>query len=244
MPVGLIGWSGPALIKSGWFGSAKDGRSRLTLLGELFDTVEVDSTFYAFPEVEWAFNWLSVTPANFTFTIKCPATFSFHPFRAGQLPPDLRPADLPPERMLEWYAVPRGVRQELWRRFRAFLDVFAGANRLACLLVLLPATLKFSRRLWTYLSVLHALTTPYRLALEVRNPAWLQSPTLEALARHCRRKDIALVGSDSPQCGWPLPPKLYRTARWGTVTRFLGRRQEGIYHEYARDELARWAETM
>jgi uncharacterized protein YecE (DUF72 family) len=44
----------------------------LALYAEIFDTVEVDSTFYAIPANSAIENWYKKTPENFTFSLKMP----------------------------------------------------------------------------------------------------------------------------------------------------------------------------
>ena len=44
----------------------------LTLYAEIFDTIEVDSTFYAIPPSSTIENWYKKTPPNFTFSLKMP----------------------------------------------------------------------------------------------------------------------------------------------------------------------------
>ena len=44
----------------------------LALYAEIFDTIEVDSTFYAIPPAATFENWYKKTPAGFTFSLKLP----------------------------------------------------------------------------------------------------------------------------------------------------------------------------
>ncbi len=44
----------------------------LKLYAEIFETIEVDSTFYAIPPASTIENWYKKTPANFTFSLKMP----------------------------------------------------------------------------------------------------------------------------------------------------------------------------
>ena len=44
----------------------------LALYAEIFDTIEVDSTFYAIPPISTIENWYRKTPENFTFSLKLP----------------------------------------------------------------------------------------------------------------------------------------------------------------------------
>lgn len=44
----------------------------LALYSEIYDTIEVDSTFYAIPPASTIENWFKKTPDNFTFSLKMP----------------------------------------------------------------------------------------------------------------------------------------------------------------------------
>ena len=44
----------------------------LALYAEIFDTIEVDSTFYATPPASTFENWYKKTPEHFTFSLKLP----------------------------------------------------------------------------------------------------------------------------------------------------------------------------
>jgi len=48
----------------------------LALYAEIFDSIEVDSTFYAIPPVSSLENWYKKTPENFTFSLKMPQEIS------------------------------------------------------------------------------------------------------------------------------------------------------------------------
>ncbi|CAN5337286.1 DUF72 domain-containing protein [soil metagenome] len=48
----------------------------LALYAEIFDTIEVDSTFYAIPPASTIENWYKKTPENFTFSLKLPQEIS------------------------------------------------------------------------------------------------------------------------------------------------------------------------
>jgi uncharacterized protein YecE (DUF72 family) len=48
------------------------GVDRLELYSRVFDTVEIDSTFYAMPPAERFLSWYERTPPGFTFTAKLP----------------------------------------------------------------------------------------------------------------------------------------------------------------------------
>ena len=56
----------------------------LAIYSEIFDTVEVDSTFYAIPPVSSVESWYKKTPAHFTFSLKMPQEITHeYALRAG-----------------------------------------------------------------------------------------------------------------------------------------------------------------
>lgn len=69
--LGCQGWNYPA-----WVGPFYPERTRpaefLSTYARVFDTVEVDSTFYAIPAVRTVQGWAQRTPSNFTFALKLP----------------------------------------------------------------------------------------------------------------------------------------------------------------------------
>jgi len=69
--LGCQGWNYPA-----WVGGFYPERTRaadfLTVYARAFDTVEVDSTFYAVPAVKSVRGWRERTPDGFTFALKLP----------------------------------------------------------------------------------------------------------------------------------------------------------------------------
>ena len=69
--LGAQGWNYPA-----WVGPFYPSRTRpadfLTVYARAFDTVEVDSTFYAVPAAKTVRGWFERTPDHFTFALKLP----------------------------------------------------------------------------------------------------------------------------------------------------------------------------
>ncbi len=67
--IGTQGWN-----YEGWIGSfypAKTAvKETLHLYAQIFDTVEIDSTFYAIPPENAVANWFRRTPDHFTFSVK------------------------------------------------------------------------------------------------------------------------------------------------------------------------------
>jgi len=188
---------------TGWNGSfyptGMQSRDYLGFYAEHFDSVEVDSTFYACPSENTVKGWNSKTPDNFIFSVKVPQTIThekvllgcdseFKEFldTMGFLGQKLGPI------VFQFPFFSRGV----------FDDRHQFTDRLVPFLKKLPAGLKF--------------------AVELRNRNWLDAEFAGLLRDH----RIALVLQDR---SWmPNPSELKFdpiTADW-TYIRWLGNRKE------------------
>jgi uncharacterized protein YecE (DUF72 family) len=116
--IGTQGWNYDAW-NGVFYPPGTSSSDRLELYSRVFDTVEIDSTFYAMPPAERFTSWYERTPAGFTFTVKLPRDIThdarlvnvdelLHEFcnrAAGlreklgallvQLPPDMSPRERP-----------------------------------------------------------------------------------------------------------------------------------------------------
>jgi uncharacterized protein YecE (DUF72 family) len=81
--IGTQGWTYPA-----WVGPCYPRAARpadyLTLYAKLFDTVEVDSTFYAVPSIAAIQNWVRRTPPSFRFALKFPSVATHDDMLSGR----------------------------------------------------------------------------------------------------------------------------------------------------------------
>jgi uncharacterized protein YecE (DUF72 family) len=82
----------PTLVKSDLFypPSIRSPEQRLRFYAERFNTVEVDSTYYALPVERNGKLWAERTLAGFLFNIKPFALMTQHPAEMSRLPIDLR----------------------------------------------------------------------------------------------------------------------------------------------------------
>lgn len=173
--LGAQGWNYPAWVGPFYPAGTRAARF-LSVYSRAFDTVEVDSTFYAIPAAKVVRGWAERTPPGFTFALKLPQEIT-HVRRlrdsteavAGfldaarelgaklgpvlvQLGPDFGPAELP---------------------------------ALAAFLPTLPRDLDFAvefrQRGWINEGVL-ALLREYRVALALSDGRWIPRKTLHELA--------------------------------------------------------------
>lgn len=172
--IGTSGWSYPS-GKGTWNGLFyPPGRTRRTGLrfdelryyAERFDTVEVNSTFYAPPRAEVTRSWGDRTPRDFEFSLKLYQKFT-HPkmFREAAL----RRAPGAGGALLD-------VLAEVTRRdideFRRGIEPLASGGRLGALLAQFPPSFTSTPPARDYVTWLLQAFADYPVAVELRHRSW------------------------------------------------------------------------
>ena len=173
-------------------------RDYLSFYAEHFDSVEVDSTFYACPSANTVSGWFAKTPDNFVFSVKVPQTIT-HDKVLIDCQPELKQfldtmgslgAKLGPI-VFQFPFFSRGI----------FKDRHEFLDRLVPFLKKLPADHKF--------------------AVEVRNKNWLDAELANLLRDH----KIALVLQDRSLMPSPAELKFDPITSDWTYIRWLGNRK-------------------
>jgi uncharacterized protein YecE (DUF72 family) len=188
---------------TGWNGSfypaGMQPRDYLSFYAEHFDSVEVDSTFYACPSVNTVSGWFAKTPDNFIFSVKVPQTITH----------DKVLVDCQPE----------------WKEFLDTMSILGA--KLGPIVFQFPFFSRgiFQDRhefLDRFVPFLKKLPADHKFAVEVRNRNWLDVEFANFLRDH----KIAQVLQDR---SWMLNPSELKfdpvTADW-TYIRWLGNRKE------------------
>jgi uncharacterized protein YecE (DUF72 family) len=196
----LLGTS--SFSATGWEGSFYPRGMRsadyLTFYAQHFNTVEVDSTFYACPTARTVSNWDSRTPEGFTFSVKAPQEITHERV--------LVECDKPLKEFLDTVAI-------LGKKLGPVVFQFPFFNRSA-----FRDRNAFLDRLIPFLK---RLPREYRFAIETRNQRWLDAELASLLRDH----RIALVLQD--RSFMPNPSELDFdpiTTDW-TYIRWLGDRK-------------------
>lgn len=157
--IGTSGWSYPR--GEGWNGlfyPAKP-KNELELYSQVFNAVEVNSTFYRLPDAKTARAWVRLTPKDFEFAIKVWQKFT-HPgmFRKA--------TGVEPE-----------VTQQDYDDFKQGINPIAEECKLACLLIQFSEwfarTVQHQDTLLTILRQFH----DYPVAVELRHASWGEAAT-------------------------------------------------------------------
>ena len=189
---------------AGWEGSfyPKGTKSidRLAFYAEHFDTVEVDSTFYACPSPRTVEGWALKTPLDFVFSVKVPQIITHEKV--------LVDCEAEFKQFVETMGILGGKLGPMVLQF-PFFSGSAFKSQSAFLDRLIPFLKKFPQ--------------DYAFAVEIRNKEWLDAQ-LAGVLRHFR---VALVLQD--QSWMPHPNELSQrfdpiTTDW-TYIRWLGDRK-------------------
>jgi uncharacterized protein YecE (DUF72 family) len=149
--LGTQGWN-----YEGWAGSfyprGVSSKETLSLYSKIFDTVEIDSTFYATPSENSVRGWKTRTPAGFVFSVKLPSEIT-HKNR-------LKDSQAPLKHFLD--------------RIRLLGD------KLGCVLIQMPPDFSPAEK-GAFSDFLKLLPSDTRFAVEFRNPRWMTDPALAEL---------------------------------------------------------------
>ena len=186
--------------------------------GRIFDTVEVDSTFYAVPPISSIESWYKRTPDDFVFSLKLPQEITHeHALRESSLP----------------------VLDEFCAR------VLLLKEKLGAVLIQLPPNFEASKENAQALrEFLVGLPKEIRFAVEFRNREWMIDWTLEELAKN--RVALCLVDGGWIPRGQIFEAMTRATADFSYV-RFMGERDLTAFDAVVRPQdapLEVWSEEI
>ncbi len=171
--IGCSGWSYDAWL--GHFYPSRLPAARwLQYYSQIFDYVEIDSTFYKIPNRNMVMRWAATTPPNFRFTAKFPQVVTHDTRLGGGL-----------GYILQFFEVMKPLQ-----------------NKLLCLLMQLPPSLKKEEGLPKLERLIPHLWQKYRYAIEVRHESWFTKDVYDLLKKH----KICLVWSQ--QDAIQTPPEV------------------------------------
>jgi len=165
--LGTSGWS-----YKEWEGNFYDraaSKSKLQAYTKVFNTAEIDSTFYRNPTKGTVMGWLKYSPSDFAFTAKLPKLITH-------------------DKAL-------GLKGNVKADLEAFLDLMRPlrlGGKLACLLIQLPPKCEYD--LENLEAFFKLLDSTFKYAIEFRNSSWLQGETWTLL----RKYEVAYTVVDEP----------------------------------------------
>jgi uncharacterized protein YecE (DUF72 family) len=141
--LGCSGWSIEGW-KSPFYPDNLDNRYWLSYYSQIFDFVEIDSTFYRTPSKFMVNNWFKRTPDNFRFAVKFPKVVTH-------------------EKRL----------QDVGKEIEQFYDVMESLyDKILIFLIQLPPSLQIAEGLDLIKNLQYILDPLFRYAIEVRHHSW------------------------------------------------------------------------
>ena len=200
---GCAGWS-----YKEWVGALYDpGKSMLKQYSSVFDTVELNSSFYRAPDEGTILGLTRHTDRGFMFSAKINRKFT-HELRL---------------RLNE-------EAQDQLEEFVKLFDPLLTQDRLGCLLVQLPPSLKRDDRLLE--DFLTALPHRYDYVIEFRHQSWMDNATWSILSKY----QVAYCIVDEPL----LPSAIHVTSSIGYI-RWHGQAERPWYdYRYTQQQLRDW----
>lgn len=204
--------------------------ARLRHYARFFDVVEVDSAYYAIPDVRAVARWVERTPPGFVFHVKAWAPMTGHHARPQTVPADvarvLRGGARHTRRgELAAPAFSPEALDAAFRVFRAALAPLAEAGKLGYVLFQFAPWVRWSPARLAYLASLPERLPGWTLAVEFRDRSWFPEHAAETLAA-LRRSRLIHVVVDAPATPNAVPRVAEATAPT-SVLRLHGRNDEG-----------------
>jgi uncharacterized protein YecE (DUF72 family) len=164
--LGTSGWS-----YRDWIGPfyTKEDKSMLRAYTKVFNTVEIDSTFYKYPSKGSAMGWFKYSPDDFVYVAKLPKLITY-------------------EKRLD---LGQGIQQYL-DRFIELIEPLWMGGKLGCVLIQLPP--KFDYRPRELEDFFKILPMQIRFAVEFRDLSWIREETWSLLEKY----RVAYVVVDEP----------------------------------------------
>jgi uncharacterized protein YecE (DUF72 family) len=202
--IGTCSWTEKSLVESGSFYPAgiASPEQRLKFYASYFDTVEVESSFYAVPTSRMVNAWCERTPAGFLFHLKALGVLTGHRIATCTLPAEFcaRLGEL--ERSQEYLQVsdPK-LLQALAHCFVTAVEPLRAARRLGFIVFQFPPWFGHKKANFDYLLYCQELMEGLPIAVEFRHGSWLTRHHAEALFAFLRQHKITYITCDEPQYG-------------------------------------------
>jgi uncharacterized protein YecE (DUF72 family) len=149
-------------------------KERLAEYAAHFDLVEVNSSYYATPKRDTVTQWIKQTPPTFCFNIKLHRAFSQSPAKTAE-------------------------NGELVERLLEATEPLIETARLGTFLLVLPPTFGPEKRDLAELDAIAERLSGFRVAVELRDRAWITGKQKTATVAYFKSKGLVLASVDMPR---------------------------------------------
>ena len=230
--VGTASWTDASLINSDLFypASVRSAEERLRFYAERFNTVEVDSTYYALPPERNAKLWAERTPAGFLFNIKPFALMTQHPAEISRLPKEL--SEMLPAAQRKERHLTRPSPEVVDRAFQMFwgaLTPLRKAEKLGIVAFQFPPYFVARSSNFDYIASLPVRLPGASIAIEFRHPSWVRDEAhrVETM-KFLRSHNLYYTSIDAPDDDSIVPSFIEATGDQ-VYMRFHGKNRENWF---------------
>jgi uncharacterized protein YecE (DUF72 family) len=194
--IGTASWSDPGFVEH-WYPKGMRAHERLGWYAQQFEMVEVNSTFYAVPDLRMVERWCAATPDRFTFDVKLHQLLSRHSTAAKFLPPELqRRAEIDMKGKVK---LTPEIEEAVARAFLHSIAFLRTKGKLGVLLLQLSPSFSPKKHRLEELDQLLDATREYQIAVELRNRNWAIGDQLESTIDFLTRHKATFVNVDAPR---------------------------------------------
>jgi uncharacterized protein YecE (DUF72 family) len=204
---GTAGWTDKSLIACKRFypRGCSTAEARLRFYASQFPLVEVDSAYYGMPSATNSQLWAERTPPGFTFNFKAFRIFTGHQTSPEALPKDIVMAlsgtvspSTTRKKNLYYRDLPVEIRDELWRRYLEALEPLRQTQRLGAVLFQFAPWITSAPEDLAHVDECAARMAGYTVAVEFRNPSWLDERHAPSTLAFLRERQLVHVIVDAP----------------------------------------------
>lgn len=198
--MGMTTWTEhPALIHN------EQRPVKLDEYAQYFPTVELDTFFYALPQMATIQNWLATVPASFQFVVKANQKMTLH--QRGQ---------------------ERGELEQVFQQYRRTIAPLVAAGQLKTILFQFPPYFDAGVKDFDYLKLIRDWLGNLPIAVEFRNQTWYKPAIIDSVVAFCQELNLTLVAADEPHdTATSVPFYLATTTPHLAMLRLHGRNRQG-----------------
>ncbi len=230
--IGTASWTDPTLVNSDLFypPSVRSAEERLRFYAEQFNTVEVDSTYYALPAERNAKLWAERTAAGFVFNIKPFALMTQHPAEISRLPKQLRGMLTADEQGNGQLTRPsKEVVDMAFQMFWSAMAPLREAGKLGMVAFQFPPYFISKPANLDYLARLPERLPGGSIAIEFRHPSWVRDETRRSeTMKFLRSHGLYYTSIDAPEDN-SIAPSFIEATGDQIYARFHGKNRENWF---------------
>ncbi|MGE5894405.1 MAG: DUF72 domain-containing protein [bacterium] len=228
--VGTCSWTEKTLISGSEFypKDTKSAEGRLRFYAQRFSTVEVDSTYYAIPNIRNAALWAERTPDDFIFHIKAYGALTGHGINPKTLPKDIAGALPGKDRdTTSAFVKESELLRAISGRFTEALRPLERAGKLGLIVFQYPPWFHCTPSNLAAILQAKERMGGYEIGVEFRHGSWLSLRAAPSVYSFLRENNITYIPADEPQFGTfatiPFVPEVTSDTAY---FRFHGRNRE------------------